>query len=126
MRRAYCPRGALDRRTRNQIGTTITAPSRKYCQSQRTASKPIFQMCRINRSTEFENIPRIEPDRGQDHADQDRQQDQPADHRQRRPTEEALHVVSVLGFWDSRDCWVIAISPAWGQLGANSSANASG
>src|SRR4029078_2101150 len=38
-------------RMMNQIGMTITAPSRKYRHSQRIASKPIFQIDRISRST---------------------------------------------------------------------------
>jgi hypothetical protein len=42
----------LASRTRNQIGSTITAPSRKYCQSQRTASKPIFHKYQTSRRAE--------------------------------------------------------------------------
>jgi hypothetical protein len=41
----------------------------------------------------IDDVPRIEPDGGEDHADQDRHQDQPPDDRERRPTEEALNIV---------------------------------
>src|SRR5262249_59189415 len=39
----------------------------------------------------FDDIPRIEADRGQDHADQDRQQDKLSDHGQRRAAQKAVN-----------------------------------
>ena len=48
-RLSYRPLGARTSRRISQIGITITAPSRKYCQSQRTASKPMFQTSRSRR-----------------------------------------------------------------------------
>ena len=41
------------------------------------------------RAQALDDIPRVEAEDLQDHADQDRQQDEPKDHRERRPAEEA-------------------------------------
>ena len=46
LRAIYRPRGAPSRRDSNQIGITITAPSRKYRHSPLMASKPRSQIRR--------------------------------------------------------------------------------
>ena len=53
----------------------------------------------ISSRDQLDDIPRIEPNRGEDHADQDRQQDQAPNDRQRRAAEEAVNDLMAAISW---------------------------